>query len=271
MHANLEYIMSGLMLLLILSVAEINLISITGHQVAKFEQKSEYLSVEKILDMLLLSPGIPLNWGNQTEEPTLLGLAEQNSIKAYMLDESKIARLTIDSPNYIPPTNSREIMDLSSFSQFNLTITPVFNINILNISSPGLAKYEITITDYKGFKTPNVNVTGFYIPTSFSNGEIYPSKSNVTGLDGSCNLTFNYTPNCSLVVYATQLNVNAIKIEPAYLGVKIVGEYMIKSNFPVIEKITYATGSNFASSPEVAIRYAEIDGITYFVRFELQR
>jgi len=274
LHVDYEYILAGIVLLLILSVSEMNIFAIMTHQLTRMEQEAEYPAAERIMDTILLSPGYPPNWGNQSADPTSLGLAVQNSLRAYVLDISKVIRLKEGSPNYISPGRARRLMGLSEDYHFNLTMIPVFTIDIVNASSAGQAKYNITIKDYKGFLVPNVNVTGFYVPNSLIGGEIYPSKSAITGTDGSCVLIFNpLLSNHSLVVYANQLEVKAMQTFSSLpdLPVRVEGGCVMKSDFPIIQAIRYYTGRISELVSESAFRYAEIEGVTYYVKFDLWR
>jgi len=267
-----EYILAGIVLLLILSVSEMNIFAVMTHQLTQMEQETEYPAAERILDTILLSPGYPPNWGNQSADPISLGLAVQNALRAYVLDISKVIRLKEDSPNYISPGRARRLMGLSEDYHFNLTIIPIFTIDIVNASSMGQAKYVITIKDYRGFLVPNVNVTGFYVSNSLTGEEIYPSKSAITGTDGSCELIFNPSlPNRSLVVCANQLEVKAIQTDPPGLKVRVEGGCVMRSDFPVIPAIRYYTGRISGLVSESVFRYAEIEGVTYYVKFDLWR
>ncbi len=272
MHVDYEYILAGLILLLILSVAEMNIFAVMTHQLTRMEQEAEYPAAERILDTILLSPGYPPNWGNQSADPTSLGLAVQNALKAYVLDISKVIRLKEGYPNYISPGTARQLMGLSEDYHFNLTIIPVFNICI-NGSLAEQGEYSITMKDYKGFLVPNVNVTGYYVPNSLTGGGIYPSKSAMTGTDGRCVLTFDPLPNYSLVVCANQLEVKAIQTFTSLPDwkIRVEGGCVMKSDFPIIQAIYYYTGRISGLAYESVFRYAEIEGITYYVKFDLWR
>jgi len=268
LHVNYEYILAGIVLLLILWVTEMNIVTVMTHQLTKMEQETEYPAAGRILDMILLSPGYPSNWGNLSGDPLTLGFAVQNALRAYALDISKVSRLKEESLGYISPGKARALMGLSEDYHFNLTIVPVFNIEIVNASSEGQIRFNITVTDHRGFRVPNVNVTGFYIPSSWTGGTC-PSESVITALDGSCILTFDPLPDRSLVVCATELNVKVVQTDPAGLSVRVEGGYVTKSDFPAIESVHYATGSVSSLNFESAFRYAEIDGVTYYVKFDL--
>jgi len=266
---NYEYILAGLVLLLILSVSEMNIYSIMTHQLTKMEQETEYPVAARILDTILLSPGYPPNWCNQSEDPSSLGLAVHNSLRAYVLDIGKVSRLIEDHPNYIKPGKARQLLGLSEDYHFNLTIIPVFTISIVNASQEQPGKYAITITDSKGLGVANVNITGFYVPKSLMSGDVYPSESVTSGLNGTCILSFNPLPDRYLIVLANQLEVKAVQTEPPGLSFRVEGGYVLKSDYPVIQTVKYATGSVFALSSETASGYVEIDGLTYYVRFDL--
>jgi hypothetical protein len=275
LEAIYEYILAGIVILIILSVAEMNIFSVMTLQLTKMQQENENPVADRILDMILLSPGYPPNWGNQsTDQITSLGFAVQDALSSYELDISKVRRLneSVGPDMYIYPAKARQLMGLSEKYNFNLTMIPVFNINIVNASLTGQAKYLITIKDYKGFLVPNVNVTGFYVPNSFTNGEIFPSTYAITGTDGTCVLTFSPLSNYSLVVYANQLGVNAIQTYPPNLWggrVQVEGGCVMESDFPIIQAIHCYTGSTSGKTSETASRYAEIQGVTYYVKFDL--
>lgn len=265
MHATFEYVLAGIVLLVILSTAEMHIFGIMAFQLAKMEQETEYPIAEKILDTLLLSPGNPGDWGNQSGIPSSFGLAVQNSLRSYTLDVRKVAKLVNGSPGYMLPSTARDLMGLSSIYNFNLTITPMFNINI---TMPSSNTYLIKVIDYKGLLVSNAYVTGFYVPTSMSGDETFSAQSAVTGLYGSCTLVFNPLPGHFLVVSVSQMAINNVQTYPVGMKVTIEGGIVKMSDFPIIQTIIYATGQ----SPELiesVIRYVDINNLGYCVKFEL--
>lgn len=265
MHVNYEYIVAGIILLLIFSVTGANVMSVMTHRLSRMKQETEYPLAERLLDIILLSPGYPLDWGVRSEDPLAFGLASANALRDYVLDINKVYRLTKDSPAHIPPGVARELMGLSSLYNFNLTIVPVFRIEIVNVSST----YKITVTNYKGFRVPNVNVMAYYVNRSVSAiSPIFPHKFNVTDIYGECTITFEPIPNHVLLVYINHLEVKAAKSYPPGLGLRVEGDCIIVHHY-TIDSIIYATEACFSAYVETASRYVEIGGITYYVRLNV--
>lgn len=266
MHVNYEYIMAGIILLLIFSVTRANVMSVMTHRLSRMEQETEYLLAERLLDMILLSPGYPPDWGVRSEDPLAFGLASTNALRDYVLDISKVYRLTENSPNHIPPSVARKLMGLSSRYNFNLTITSVFQIEIVNISST----YKIAVTNYRGFRIPNVNVTAFYVNRSPSISlPSYSQVSKLTNINGECTVTFDPKPNHVLLIYINHLEVKAAKSYPSGLKLRVEGECIVECDYPIIDSITYATGIRSSAYIETASRYVEIDGTTYYVKLDV--
>jgi hypothetical protein len=265
MHVNYEYILAGIIMLLMLSVTGVNITSIVTHRLYRMEQETESPLAERLLDIILLSPGYPPDWGEKPEDPLSFGLAAQNAIKSYVLDVSKVFRLKEESPYYIPPRTARELMGLSETYNFNLTITPVFRISMVNASST----YHITVTNYKGFRMPSVNVTAFYIPKSLTPDSPIFSKSALTNTKGECTITFNPLPNYILLIYINHLEVKAVQSYPPGLKFRVEGGCIMESEYPIIDTITYATEIYSSPYVETAFRYVEIAGITYYVKIDV--
>ncbi|MEM2342322.1 MAG: hypothetical protein QXX94_06055 [Candidatus Bathyarchaeia archaeon] len=269
MHVNYEYVMAGIILLLIFSITGANIMSVITHRLSRMEQETEYPLAERLLDIILLSPGYPPDWGVRSEDPLAFGLASTNALKDYVLDISKVYRLTESSPHHIPPGIARELMGLSSRYNFNLTIVPVLRIEIVNKTVNANSTYEITVTNYKGFRVPNVNVMAYYVNRSLSPTSPIFLQSNTTSTYGNCTITFGLIPNYVLLIYINHLEVKAAKSYPPGLGLRVEGNCIIESDYPIIDSITYATGVYSSAYIETAFRYVEIDGITYYVRLDI--
>ncbi len=266
MHVDYEYVLAGITVLLILLATEINMYTIMSQEMTRMEQERGYTVAEKILDMILLSPGDPEDWGNYPSDPSSFGLAAQNSLQAYVLDANKVIRLSINSSGYLSPGKVRSLLGLSRGYQFSLNIMPIFKIDI---SSEGGGNFTVTVTNYKGLPAPNVNVTGYYIPQSWAPSVEYTHQSKVTGFDGRCALWFNSEPDHVLVVCANQLEVKATETDPEGLYFRVEGDSVVKSDTPLVPAINYSTGSPFGMKRESVSRYAEIEGLTYYAEFSL--
>ncbi len=269
MHVNYEYVLAGIILLIVLSVAGINIVSIMSHQVTKMEQETDFPTSDRILDMLLMSPGNPRNWGIISDPPLSLGLAAGNALDAYILDSDKVRRLIDTCPNYLWPTEAREILGLSKDFNFNLTIRPVYDLLISNVSTAESMRYRVTVVDYNGLTVPSVTVTGYLVPSTLAEEGNYPSSQGVTGIDGNCILSFAPLQDRNLVVHAKHLKITSVQTYPSGLEVRVEGGYVMDSEFPIIGKIVFATSTKPDFNFETASRLAEIDGMDYFIRFDL--
>jgi len=266
LHVDFEYVLAGIAILLILLATEINMSTVMSQQITRMEQERGYTLAEKILDTILLSPGDPEDWGNYPSDPSSFGLAAQDSLKAYVLDANKVIRLSGNSTYYLSPGKVRYLLGLSRGYQFSLNIMPIFNIGIV---SDGDGNFTLNVTNYKGLPAPNVNVTGYYIPESWAPGVEYTRQSGVTGFDGGCALRFNPETDHALVVCASQLGVKATETDPKGLRFRVEGDSVVKGDTPLVPAISYSTGSPFGMKRESVSRYAEIEGLTYYVEFGL--
>jgi len=265
LHVAYEYILAGVMILLILMMTQVTISALITRQLTYLEQSGGYKTAEKILDVLLLSPGDPPDWGrNASVEPNYIGLADQNSLRAYVLDPYKVLRLQKGSAGYISPAKARRLLGLRDDYHFHLRILPALSVEI-----EGNGSFTITVKNIKGLPVPNVNVTGYYVPKSFSPTVEYPIKSNITGVDGSCTLIFQYQQDHVLVVCASIFGVRVVSTEPPGLNFRVEGGRVFKSDIPMITEIDYSTGSIVGLEKEDATRYVEIDGSAYIVEFTL--
>ena len=266
MQAGIEYAIAGLAVLSILVVAELDTLRLTTHTLTDVQQEISYGKAEEILDTLLLSPGYPLDWGDRSEDPQLIGLAVQGSIEEYVLDPKKVFRLSEHSDHYIPPTTTRRLLGLSRRYQFSLRIVPFFTINI---DDEGNGTYKISVANYRGVPASNVNVTGYYVHTPFRYNSTYQIESAVTDINGTCTLNFDYAPNSTLLVCASQLGIESIAAEEPDLDLKVKDGYVIESETPLINSIEYSTGALSELKRDVVTKFVKIDGYTYFVELIL--
>jgi len=247
MHTVIEYVLVGTILLLILPLSQMSIASTVRYEENTMAQNMKYPAVRAVLNLLLLSPGYPSNWGDLTEEPEQLGLAHETAVEAKVLDVSKVMRLSFG---------------LSPDCNFDLAIEPVFTIGISNVSN----NYGVTVTDNKGYRVGNVNITAYYIPNSYQSAQLYPSKTALTEVNGQCNLSFTWSANHTLVVVANQLEVKGLATLLSGVNVEVQNGCIFRTDYPAIQTIEYATGTPFGGSSEYAYSFAEIEGVTYFVR-----
>jgi len=251
--------------LLILTSTEVTIFTLMSQKLTQLGQESTYTTADKILDILLLSPGDPPQWGeNVSENPVSLGLADENALKAYVLDPYKVARLDNNSVGYIPPSEARTLLGLRRSYHFNLRIRPVLTINV-----EGNGTFNITVRDNRGFLAPNVNVTAYYVPESLDPEADYPHRSNITRVDGSCTLDFGSETGDILVTKAEQSGVRVVATYPSGYNFIVEGDRVFESDTLLISEIEYSTGIVSGIYKETVSRCVQIGGLTYLVEFDL--
>ena len=74
MNASYEYVLAGLIMLIMLATVQANVHLLISSRLDQIEQE-DYAVAESILDMVLLSPGSPPNWSDSIDDPASIGLA----------------------------------------------------------------------------------------------------------------------------------------------------------------------------------------------------
>jgi hypothetical protein len=267
MNAIYEYILAGFMMFVMLVTLHTNMQNLITDTTALIVQE-EYQMAESLLDMILLSPGSPQNWG--PTDPVLFGLAAQDAIDTYVLDPRKVIRLDENCTDYpfISPGELRNLLGLTSDINLVIRITPIFPIEIQPL---GDGEYRIVVTNNRGVPTANVNVTGYYVPESQGLNGSWIHDQGVTGIDGSCTLDFGSTEDGYVVVCADLIGVKTMRTSPDYLRVRVEEGQVAQSEVPLINCINYTSGSFSGLNTDWATRYVEIDGFTYYFELEVWR
>ncbi len=265
MQVSYEYILAGMIIFLLVLTTEITMFSLMSERLTALEQGSSYTTADKILDILLLSTGDPSNWGsNMSAEPVSIGLADQNSLKQYALDPSKVARFSSNSTGYISPARTRDLLGIRRDWQFSLRISPIMDIEV-----SGNGTFTVTISNSKGLLVANVNVTAYYVPKSLSPGAVYQCRSSVTKVDGTCTLEFQFEPDHVLVIEAEQMSIKVLATFPKGTNFRVEGGSVFVSDTPLITEISYSTGSAYGMDKETVSRYVDIAGTTCLAELDL--
>ncbi|MEM1547382.1 MAG: hypothetical protein QXP91_13110 [Candidatus Methanomethylicia archaeon] len=194
MHITLDYLVAGLVIIIILTFSANSIFSLTSTTLQHVEEEQLNPLAERLLDKILLTPGEPLDWGNLTitydnkgnrfiiseREITDFGLGYvemQNNlgsvIDPYVLDPDKVARMANKD---FQPSSSRilQILGLTwdgihpkygfrlrIVPALNITITPTGTIlrNGYNVPS----KFDISVKSYDGYPAVNARVKAIYL------------------------------------------------------------------------------------------------------------
>jgi hypothetical protein len=269
MNAIYEYILAGFMMFVMLVALNLNLQTLISNTTALMMEE-DYNTAESLIDMMLLSPGNPANWSSTT--PLVFGLASQESTGTYVLDPKKVIRLDENHTDFpwISPGELRSLLGLTSDINLVIRITPIFPIEIQSQTNGNNIIYKITVTNHKGIPLANVNVTGYYVPESLGSGNQTHLQS-VTGINGSCTLTFTKKSGYVLAVCADLIGVETMQTDPPYLRVRVEGGRVVQGEVPLIASLNYTPGSFSGLNTDWAARYVEIDGFTYYFELEVWR
>jgi len=266
LSAIYEYILAGFIMLIMIVAVQTNIQTMINNEITLIEHE-EYSTAESILDMILLSPGYPANWGNLTENPVLFGLASEMTTEAYALDAKKVIRLSENSSLYISPGELRSLLGLSSDCNFIIRVTPMLTLNV----EGGGGNYIVTIKDHKGFPASNVNVTGYYVHESLIPSSEQVVSHAISGIDGKCTFSFSPKTDYILVVCASLLDIKTMTTYPSGYDFRVEGDRVIRGEVPLLNSINYTTGSFYGLVTQRTERYVTIDGFTYLFEFEIWR
>ncbi|MEM2117856.1 MAG: hypothetical protein QW386_02410 [Candidatus Bathyarchaeia archaeon] len=179
-------------------------------QTAALYQRHRSLAMKcsDLLDNMLLSPGIPSNWGQTNVTPTGFGLQDPEFTQ-YRLSAFSLMRLisSVGTPVYYPKTGqwySNITMGfgnflLTSFSEainystasrllglngtygFQLTITPIVTLSISEIQSKNPLRIAVNVTG-RGFPLANAAVSYCFLTVELAGGEgSFPSYKTTYG------------------------------------------------------------------------------------------
>jgi len=262
MHVSIEYIFAGITVFLILGVTSQYATNIVHNSASLIEKEGAAERADKIIDMLLLSPGSPQGWGEQLDEPRTMGLAVENAIKLYKLDASKVKRLSSNATNYIPPYRVRDLLGLSTYTYISLKIYPLFNISITKITEES---FSVKVLNQWNAPVSNINITAAYSDitdltkediSSFMDNTLENASytSNNTDLLGTSTLSFpGIGTQPTLIVLASALDVKSLAIWP-------------QGNSPLVGVLEASMGTSSAYSTDIVSRSVDIDGLNYIAR-----
>jgi hypothetical protein len=260
-----EYLSAGIILSMILGVTGVITTGMVSDRMARIEQSSSFKVADKMIDSLLLSPGSPSNWGTSFDNPSSIGLAQENGMKPYQLDRQKVSRLDVASAGYIPPHEVRDLMGLSSNYLISVDIYPMYRITVEATSDE---TFTINVRNQWNVPVSAVNVTGVFtdienvnateisslLNNDFNYGEI---RSALTDVVGNCTLDFTGTgAKATLMVLANQLNVRSLVVWP-------------DSSPDLTQEIQASMGTSTDFSVQIATRSVEIDGMNYYCRLTM--
>ncbi|RJS86814.1 hypothetical protein CW701_01650, partial [Candidatus Bathyarchaeota archaeon] len=134
MQTTLEYLTAGVIVLLILGTTTTYASNLIYDRIRTLEAETRLERVDRILEILLLSPGRPPDWGEGVERPQALGLAMENALKPYQLDPLKVRRLREGENGYLSPYEIRELLGIDPAYYISIEIRPIYEVEIEQLS-----------------------------------------------------------------------------------------------------------------------------------------
>jgi hypothetical protein len=264
LNAIVEYLSAGIILFLILGFTSQYATNMIYDKINLIEKNAGFEKADKIIDMILLSPGKPENWSMSAGDPDSLGLSLADAVKSYQLDSGKVIRLSDMSDKYIPPYRVRDLIGLSTYYYISLEIFPLFNISVTNSSNI----FSVKILNQWNIPVSNVNITAAYsnIENITSNDIVLFMDNNLrdavyqynmTDALGTCELNFSSVGGRkSLIILASQMDVKSATTWPT-LSKDLIGTIVS----------SMGTSSNY--NVETVYKNVEINGLSYIVRFSI--
>ncbi|MEM0345686.1 MAG: hypothetical protein QW189_07220 [Thermofilaceae archaeon] len=171
MHAALEYLAVGLLLVIVILAAG-QMIEAPARTVETVKAEQLYTVAERLIDKILLTPGYPENWGADLlldHEVMDFGLALAGAKTPYIVDPDKVMRLAnlTTYPNPVPISAERiaELLGIKGEYGFRLEMKPMIRIRVeaLDVNDGLPSTFIVNVVNWQGIALPNARVTGIYV------------------------------------------------------------------------------------------------------------
>ncbi|MEM2305940.1 MAG: hypothetical protein QXK51_11420 [Candidatus Methanomethylicia archaeon] len=189
MHVTLDYLVAGLVIIIILAFSANSIFSLTSVNLKHVEEEQLNPLTERLLDKILLTPGEPTYWGNiydyeDEADITGFGLAyiKNNVINSYVIDPDKMSRM-IHPVFQISPERITNLLGLTWDGGhpkygFRLRIVPALNITIIPDESSYVkigndklyTNFTITVRSYDGYPAANSKIKAMYLAAKYKEG-----------------------------------------------------------------------------------------------------
>jgi hypothetical protein len=263
MHITLDYLVVGLIIIIVLAFSANSIFSLTSVNLQHVQEEQLNPLAERLLDKILLTPGEPLDWGNiykyDEDDITGFGLAYMKNgvINPYVLDPDKTSRITHPVFQLSPERISRLLSltwDGRNFKYgFRLRITPALNITItpdenkyIRVGSDILyTAFNIAVKSYDGYPAANSGIKAIYLAAKINEGKEEADYSlarikTIADWSGKSYLEFKVDSSSFrgynkaafiLIVYASYSGVKSLATynlrEEDILNASIIGNYLI--------------------------------------------
>jgi len=267
MQTTLEYLTAGIIVLLILGATTSYASNLIYDKVRTLEAEAGLERVDRMLEILLLSPGRPPDWGGGVEKPQALGLALENAIKPYQLDPEKVMRLREGETGHLSPYEVRDLLGLDPAYYLSIEIKPTYNVEIQQLAAN---RFRVEVRDLWGTPVINANVTAALgdIPLEMVNyttvsqllsGDLKGVEyaQNVTDRSGRCILNFQSEGSVLLLCVG-------------HLGLLSFASWPGEAE-GIVGYLSSSMGSISGYEAESTYRLVDIGGLSYVFRLMIWR
>ncbi len=248
MHAALEYLAIGVLIVLFLIVA-FEVVNVVTGRLETVKEEQLYNVAERVMDKVLLTPGDPPDWGtNPNATLTDFGLALNGTRTPYVVDPDKVMRLanltTLPNPLLVNSTEIAGMLGLSGKYGFRLEMKPLLSVNVTPLAfypvpgspAPGIPSVvRVQVYNWYDFGVPGANVTAILVlakatplPGGGSNvSYVIFAKSNATDALGYAEMNFTDEISSALSTFNTKLLFHFYIIHVDWKGFVAVAGYSL--------------------------------------------
>ena len=267
MQTTLEYLTAGVIVLLILGTTTTYASNLIYDRIRTLEAETRLERVDRILEILLLSPGRPPDWGEGVERPQALGLAMENALKPYQLDPLKVRRLREGENGYLSPYEIRDLLGIDPAYYISIEIRPIYEVEIEQLSPD---RFRVSVSDPWGTPVINANVTAVLgdIPLEAVN---YTTVSQLLSGDlRGVEYAYNVTDQFGVCTLKFQGDGDALLLCVGHLGLLSLASWPGEAE-GIIGHLTSSMGSVSGYESESTYRLVEIGGLSYLFRLTIWR
>lgn len=267
MQTALEYLTAGIIVLLILGATTSYASNLIYDRVRTIEAEAGLERGDIILEVLLLSPGRPLDWGEKIDKPEAIGLALENALEPYQLDLSKVRRLREGEEGYLSPYEIRELLGIDPAYYLSIEIEPIYDIQIEQVN---LTQFRVAVKNRWGTPVSNANVTAAF-------GEMPLEEVNYTTIFQLLNHELrrvyyaqNTTDRLGECTLSFEGNGTSLLISVGHLGLLSFASWPSEAA-RIVSKIESSMGSFSGYEDESSYRLVQIGGLSYVFRLMIWR
>ncbi len=267
MQTTLEYLTAGIIVLLILGTTTSYASNLIYDKVRTLEAETGLERVDQIIEILLLSPGRPPDWGEGVDKPEALGLALENALKSYQLDPLKVRRLREGENGYLSPYDIRELLGIDPAYYISIEIKPTYGVEIEQLSQ---GRFKVYVRDPWGTPVINANVTAVLGDLALETVNYTTITQILSGDLRGVEYAYNVTDRFGVCTLNFQGDGGVLLLCVGHLGLISFASWPEEAE-GIIGHLTSSMGSLSGYEAESTYRLVDIGGLSYLFRLTIWR